>query len=78
MSSMSNTSYFSLWILKIIITFNLLCVMLFISHFFNLHNALKELLASHELAGDIISNFNMILITGKNVITYLDIVLKLL
>ena len=32
--------------------------MLFISHVFNLLNALKDLSASHELAGDTISNIN--------------------
>ena len=41
MSSMSNSYNFSLWILQIIIAFNLLCVMLFLIHVFNLLNALK-------------------------------------
>ena len=57
---MNLTANFSLWILQIIIAFNLLYVMLFLSHVFNLLNALKDLSASHKLAGDTISNFNMV------------------
>ena len=57
MSSMSNSSNFSLWILQIIIAFNLLCFMIFLSYVFNLLNALKDLSASHERACDTISNF---------------------
>ena len=75
MSSMSNSSNFSLWILQIMISFNLFCVMLFLSHVFNLLNALKYLSAPHELAGDTISNFNWVWIYGKKCITSLDIVL---
>ena len=45
MSSRSNTSNFSLWKLQIIIAFNLYCVVLFLSHVFNLLNELKDLSA---------------------------------
>ena len=62
MSSMYNFSNFSLWIFQIIIAFNLLCIMLLCSHLFNLLNALK-------LAGDTISNFNKVWISGNNFIT---------
>ena len=67
MSSMYNSSNFSLWILQII-AFNLLSVMLFLSHFFNLLNALKDLSAAHELSGDTINNCNRVCISENNIL----------